>query len=402
MTLYHYRARNQEGKTVKGEIRALNLREARQRLREQQLQPLHIMERKPLRGRYFTHAERAIRGRDRVLLTRQLATLLGASLPIEEALRALEQQSERRALRQLIGQIRQKICEGNSLANALKAFPHIFNPMYCAMVSAGEASGHLSPVLQRLAEHQEHTQQLKGKFTQAMIYPLTLTVVATAVIAILLTVVVPQVIEQFIHMQQTLPLTTRLLMTGSDAVRHYGPGAALLLTASFCFFRHRLRTPAHRLVWHRRLLQIPLSGRVILGLNMARYARTLSILSSSAVPLLEAMRISAAVLTNDHIRQQMQWATEQVREGLSLSKALEQTKLLSPMMRHLIASGERSGELDRMLNHAAEIQDQAFINHMTLALGLFEPLLVVCMASAVLFIILAILQPILQLNSLMA
>uniref|UniRef100_UPI0035C6A4EE type II secretion system inner membrane protein GspF n=1 Tax=Serratia quinivorans TaxID=137545 RepID=UPI0035C6A4EE len=401
MNRYHYRATNTLGKTQRGEIEADSARAARRQLRERQLQVLAIA----AVDNTFSlkrNAGGSIPGRDLVLITRQLATLVGAALPLEEALRALAQQCEKPAQARLIQQVRGKVLEGVSLAEALGAYPRAFSPLFRAMIAAGEASGHLAPVLARLADHSEQTQRLKSKLTQALIYPLTLTLVAVGVIAILLTAVVPKVVEQFAHMQQTLPFSTRLLMSGSDAVRHYGLWALLLVLLAMLILQRLLRRPAYRLGWHRGLLRLPAIGRLALGLNIARYARTLSILNASAVPLLEAMHISAAVLTNDYARRQLQSAADKVREGCSLTTALEQTQLLSPMMRHMIASGESSGELDRMLSHAADIQDQAFVSQITLALGLFEPLLVVSMAGVVLFIILAILQPILQLNSLMA
>ncbi|BEO41539.1 type II secretion system protein GspF [Serratia marcescens] len=401
MNRYRYRANDAQGKTLRGEIEADSPRAARRQLRERQLQ-VQAMAPAAAAFRLRRTPGGALSGRDLVLLTRQLATLIGAALPLEEALHALAQQCEKPAQARLIQQVRGKVLEGASLAEALGGYPRSFSPLFRAMIAAGEASGHLAPVLTRLADHSEQTQQLKSKLTQALIYPLTLTLVAIGVIAILLTAVVPKVVEQFTHMQQTLPLSTRLLMSGSDALRSYGPWALLLIALTALALRRTLRRPAYRLRWHRQLLRLPVIGRIALGLNVARYARTLSILNASAVPLLEAMHISAAVLTNDHARQQLQWAAGRVSEGCSLTAALEQTRLLSPMMRHMIASGENSGELDDMLRRAADIQDQAFVSQMTLALGLFEPLLVVSMAGVVLFIILAILQPILQLNSLMA
>ena len=402
MNRYRYRARNAAGKTLRGEISADSAKLARHLLREQQLQILDIT---PASARLRLRSSEpggTIRSRDLVLIVRQLATLIGASLPLEEALDALAQQCEKPAQTRLIQQVRGKVLEGASLAEALGGWPHTFSPLFRAMIAAGEASGHLAPVLARLADHSEQTQRLKSKLTQAMIYPLVLTLVAIGVIAILLSAVVPKVVEQFIHMQQALPWTTRLLMSSSDAVRDYGLYLLLAAGLAGVGVQRWLKKPAHRLRWHRQLLRLPVIGRIALGLNLARYARTLSILNASAVPLLEAMQIAAAVLTNDHARQQLQLAADRVREGSPLATALAQTGLLSPMMRHMIASGENSGELDSMLERAADIQDQAFISQMTLALGLFEPLLVVSMAGAVLFIILAILQPILQLNSLMA
>lgn len=336
-----------------------------------------------------------------MLLTRQLSTLVAAALPLEEALLALAQQSEKPRHKALLQQVRNKILQGQSLADALAAFPKTFTSLFRTMVAAGEASGHLDKVLLRLADNAEQSQKLKSKMLQALIYPLVLTVVAIAVVAILLTAVVPKVVEQFIHMQQALPLSTRLLISISDALRDFGLWALLALGLIALGIRQWLK-PAHNLMWwHKKMLHLPSIGRVVLDLNLARYARTLSILNASAVPLLEAMHISASVLVNKYARQQLIDASDRVREGSRLALALENTGLLSPMMRHMITSGENSGELDNMLERAADIQENAFVNRMTIALALFEPLLVVSMATVVLFIILAILQPILQLNSMM-
>ncbi|MDQ9390439.1 type II secretion system inner membrane protein GspF, partial [Serratia marcescens] len=336
---------------------------------------------------------------DVALLTRQLATLLSAALPLEEALMAVARQTEKKGLQAALAQVRQRILEGFPLAQALGQHPRIFDRLYCAMVAAGEISGHLAPVLERLADYVEQRQQMKNKIVQALVYPMVLTAVAIGVVAILLTAVVPKVIEQFVHMKQTLPLSTRMLLGASDGLRQWGALALMLALASLGAFRYRLRDPARRVRWHAFILRLPVVGKLSLAVNTARYAKTLSILNASAVPLLEAMRISAGVLGNDAARERLLAAMERVREGEGLSPSLEGTALFSPMMRHMIMSGERSGELDMMLERAATMQQEAFSRQITLALGLFEPLLVIAMAGSVLFIILAILQPILQLNN---
>jgi general secretion pathway protein F len=402
MSAFAYQALDAKGRRKEGMIEADSARQARQALREQGLTPLALTEaveqvRQQTQSRNWLQPR--ISTSELALLTRQLATLVAAALPIEEALKAVAQQTEKAKLSTLIAAVRTKVLEGHSLADGLSAFPSIFDRLYRAMVAAGEKSGHLDTVLDRLADYTEQRQQMKSKLLQAMIYPIILTLVAISVIAILLATVVPKVVEQFIHMKQQLPFSTRFLMAASDLVRDYGLWFLLLTAIGLVSWGSWVKKPLNRRHYHAMLLRLPVIGRVSRGLNTARFARTLSILSSSAVPLLDGMRISGEVLSNDEAKIRVAEAAERVREGGSLRASLEQTKLFPPMMLHMIASGERSGELDNMLERAADNQDREFESQVNIALSIFEPALVVSMAVIVLFIVLAILQPILQLNN---
>jgi general secretion pathway protein F len=403
---FEYKALDKAGKQQKGVVEADTARHARGQLRELRLMPLEItpVVEKETRAKSagVSLFKRGISVSELALITRQVATLVAAGLPIEEALKAVGQQCEKDRLASMIMAVRSRVVEGYSLADSMAEFPHIFDELYRAMVASGEKSGHLEVVLNRLADYTERRQQLKSKMTQAMIYPVVLTVVAVGVIAILLAAVVPEVVGQFEHMGQELPWTTELLISSSDFIRDYGLVVLGLLFGLFVLLKRLLVVPANRMKYDTLLLHVPVISKVSKSLNTARFARTLSILTASSVPLLDAMRIASDVLINVKVKAAVEEATLRVREGTSLGAALTNTKLFPPMMLYMIASGEKSGQLEQMLERAADNQDREFESNVTIALGVFEPMLVVSMAAVVLFIVLAILQPILALNNLIS
>ncbi|AGH80123.1 general secretion pathway protein F [Psychromonas sp. CNPT3] len=403
MATFLYKALDAKGKSVKGTLEADSARLLRQKLRAQGYMPLHVEAVSQQSSQSSKRLYRCkIKTADLALITRQLSTLVAASIPIEECLQAVLEQCEKENLKTIIASVRSSIIEGHSLAESLGAFPFVFDHLFCAMVAAGERSGHLDKVLDKLADYAEQRQAMKSTIQQAMIYPLVLTFVAVGVISILLTSVVPQVVGQFEHMGADLPATTRFLITISDALRAYGLYLMGALFICLLGIKQYLRKESNQLKFAQHLLRIPVIGNVSKGLNTARFARTLSILNSSAVPLLEAMGIAGNVLSNAFIRLRVAEATERVRSGVSLGRALTNTKLFPPMMLHMIASGERSGELGNMLARSADNQDKQFAAQVTIAIGLFEPALIISMAGVVLFIVMAILEPILQLNNLVS
>ncbi|KEQ18485.1 type II secretion system inner membrane protein GspF [Endozoicomonas numazuensis] len=405
MGVFAYEALDKKGKKRKGVLEADSARQLRQQLRSEGLAPVSIAESEQKssgeRASFSLFEKKASPG-EVAMLTRQLATLVAASIPLEECLQALSRQVQKSHLKTMITTVRAKVLEGRTLAESLAIYPKTFDTLYCSMVAAGEKSGHLDTVLERLADYTEQRQVIRGKLIQAMIYPAILTIVAVSVIAVLLATVVPTVVEQFADLGQDLPGMTLALIAMSDFVRDYG-FAVLGGLVALLFLRQRLLVnPKRRLTYDRIMLKMPVIGEVGAGVDTSRFARTLSILSSSSVPLLDGMRISAEVMSNSFIRKALEEASERVREGSSLWIALDKTQLFPPMMLHIIASGEKSGELEQMLGRAADSQDRQFENQVNIALGVFGPLLIVSMAGMVLFIVMAILTPMLDLNSLVS
>ncbi len=402
MAAYAYQAMDKSGKNKNGVLEGDNQRQIRQQLREQGLIPMQVdqvaeKERKSQAG--FTLFKNTISTADLSLLTRQLSTLVEASLPIEEAILAVAEQCEKPRQKNMMMAVRSKVVEGHTLADAMAEFPHIFDDLFRAMVAAGEKSGHLDTVLNRLADYTEKRQQTKSQITQAMVYPSIMMFFAFAIVILLLTVVVPKIVGQFQNMGQDLPTITQILIDVSDFLQVYGLTVAIVLVILVVIVNRVLQKPVMKKRYHKFILGLPFIGKLSKGLNTARFARTLSILTSSAVPLLESMRIASEVLENLQIRAAVNTAAGFVKEGSSLRASLEQTKMFPPMMMHMIASGERSGELQQMLGRAADNQDRQFESLVGVSLKVFEPILIVTMATVVLFIVLAILQPIMALNS---
>jgi general secretion pathway protein F len=410
MAAFDYQAVDSKGKTKKGVIEGDTPRQVRALLREQGLMPIEVT---PSLQKNKQNTEQSFLGinlgggsshkvspAELALITRQLATLVESGLPLEESLMAVAEQCEKNSLKSMMMAVRTKVTEGYGLAESMAEFPKIFNHLYRAMVEAGEKSGHLDKVLNRLSDYTEQRQHMRSQLVQALVYPVIMTIVAVGVIAILLTAVVPKIVGQFEHMGENLPGTTQFLIASSDFLRDYGLLVLLIMAASLFTFAQLKKRPTFLLAHHKRLLSMFAIGKVIKGVNTARFARTLSILTASAVPLLESMKISGEVLDNLHMKQKVKEASDKVREGASLRVSLEQTKLFPPMMLHMIASGEKSGKLEHMLERAADNQDREFEALVNISLKAFEPALMVSMAGIVLFIVMAILQPILQLNTL--
>ncbi|MDG9926369.1 MULTISPECIES: GspF family T2SS innner membrane protein variant XcpS [unclassified Pseudomonas] len=403
MAAFEYVALDTKGRQQKGVLEADSARQVRQLLREKQLAPLqvepaHRKEQSEKSGGFSLR--RGLSARDLALVTRQLATLIGAALPIEEALRAAAAQSRQPRIQSMLIAVRARVLEGHSLANALGAFPAAFPELYRATVAAGEHAGHLAPVLEQLADYTEQRQQSRQKIQMALLYPVILMLASLGIVGFLLGYVVPDVVRVFVDSGQTLPALTRGLILLSELVKAWGAVVIVLVVLGVIAFRRALRNEDVRRRWHAFLLRIPLIGGLIAATETARFASTLAILVRSGVPLVEALAIGAEVVSNRIIRTDVANATQRVREGGSLSRALEASRQFPPMMLHMIASGERSGELDQMLARTARNQENDLAATIGLMVGLFEPFMLVFMGAVVLVIVLAILLPILSLNQL--
>ncbi len=404
MAAFDYQAVDSKGKTKKGVIEGDTPRQARAFLREQGLMPIEITptlaSNKSAQGKLSTRKKKGkISASELALITRQLATLVESGLPLEESLIAVAEQGDKNSIKSMVMGVRTKVTEGYGLAESMSEYPKVFNRLYRAMIAAGEKSGHLDKVLNRLADYTEQREQMRSQLIQALVYPVIMTVVAIGVIAILLTKVVPQIVGQFEHMGANLPGSTKFLIASSEFLQANGFFIILFIAMVMLLFSQLLKKPKFEMAYNQKIIALPGIGKVAKGINTARFARTLSILSASAVPLLESLKISGEVLDNLYIKQQVKFAADKVREGSSLHLSLEQTKLFPPMMLHMIASGEKSGQLEQMLGRAADNQDKEFEALVNISLKAFEPALMVVMAGVVLFIVMAILEPILKLNS---
>ncbi|MEM8769360.1 MAG: type II secretion system inner membrane protein GspF [Pseudomonadota bacterium] len=404
MAAYEYIALDPRGKEKKGVLEADSVRQIRQLLRDQGLVPLEVdaaREQKST-GAGFSFADfgRRLGPLDRVLFTRQLATLIAAGLPIEEALQAIAQQAEKQGVRSLVMAIRSKVLEGHSMASALGDYPGSFSHLYRSTISAGEQSGYLDKVLENLAGYEERQFESRRDVDMAMLYPVLLTLFAFGIVGALMIYVVPDMIGVLENMGQELPLSTRILIGLSEFAQSWWWLIVIGSVAAVVSVRWLLQQPNVRLAWDKRKLSLPLVSRISRSANAARYANTLSILSSSGVPLVEGMNIAAEVVSNEFLKRRLADATQRVSEGSSLRVALEGVGYFPPMLLHMVASGESSGELDSMLEKVAVYQQTEVERIVTTLVRLFEPAMLVVMAVLVMFIVMAILLPILTMNQL--
>lgn len=402
MAAFRYEALDSEGRTARGVVEADGLRQARARMREQGLvvvkvsavtqETLHSGSGQRWRMR------RGISSSQLSMLTRQLATLLEAGLTLESSLSALIEQSEEESVRQILAGVRSELLAGHTLAQAMGQYESVFPDIYRALIKAGEASGELGHVMLRLADYTESRQVLRQKVVLAFVYPAIVTVVALMVVLGLLIYVVPQVVSVFQQSHQTLPLLTRMLIGLSSALQATWLYLLIALSGAVFFVRTLLRREEILYQWHRRLLRLPMLGKLVRGINAARMASTLAILASSGVPLLVSLQAAAGVVTNLPMRRALEDASKKVREGVTLSRALAASGLFPPILVHLIASGESSGKLGPMLDRAATQQEQEIGNYTSVLTSLLEPVLILVMGGVVLTIVLAILMPIIEMN----
>ncbi|MCK7596734.1 type II secretion system inner membrane protein GspF [Microbulbifer sp. CAU 1566] len=403
MGAFEYTALNSGGRKNRGTLEADSAKAARQQLRAKGLIPLEVSaaaETSAAGGASLLSGSPGLGIKPLALLTRQIATLLRAGIPLEETLSAIANQSRNQKVRRIVLAVRAKVLEGHSFAQALGSFPRAFPKLYRATVEAGEHSGHLDEVLERLGDYTESQQQFRQKVQLALIYPLVLVVICVLVVTGLMVYVVPDVIEVFTGTGQQLPLATRILVSLSDFISAWGwliPPVLVLLVVGWMLL---LRRDGFRYRYHHRLLEMPVIGWLVRGGQSARYVGTLAILTGSSVPLVQAMGIASGVMSNDYLKARLQVAQKFVREGGSLRRALEDVEYFPPMMIYMIASGESSGTLDQMLVRAAENQEQDLQGAVTAFVSLFEPIMLLVMAAIVLFIVMAIMMPIMNMNQL--
>ena len=407
MGAFEYVVLDEKGRERKGVAEGDTARQVRQNLREKGLIPLQIMAasqkdraepgKSPFAPSLF---RRGISTTELALITRQMATLVQAALPLDEVLTAVANQSEKQRIRSMIFAVRSRVMEGHTLAAGLGEYPKVFSDLYRATVDAGEKSGHLDTVLGRLADYTENQQELQGKVRQALIYPAFLSVFAIAIVIFLMTNIVPQVVSVFEDIGQELPGLTRTLIAISDFVIAYGLYLLVAVVAAIVGIRALLKQQRFLERYHRWLLRVPLIQKLVRGLNTALFTRTFSILTGSGVTVLESMRISAQVVVNLPMRHAILDATERVREGSGIKNSLDQSKLFPPMTLQLIASGENSGNLEEMLDRAATQQEREQVTLIAYIVGIFEPAIILTMGVLVLLIVLGILLPIFDLNQL--
>jgi general secretion pathway protein F len=402
MGAFEYVALDKAGKESKGLIEGDTPKHVRQILRDRHMLPVQVTEvaQKEAKRQSTFSLRSGMSTSELALVTRQLASLSQSGLPLEEALLAVAQQNDQPRTKSILLGVRSRVMEGHTLADGLGEFPQAFPDLYRATVAAGEQSGHLDVVLERLADYTEARQELRQRVTNALIYPIALVSMAVAIIAFMLATVVPRIVNVFENAAGELPALTRGLIATSDFIRDQWLFLIIGIAAVIYGLWWLLQRDGPKRSYHRTLLRLPITSRLTRGVNTARFTRTLSILAGSGVPILDALKIAAEVIENLPMRDAVNEATLRVREGASISRSLAASKLFPPMMIHMVASGETSGKLEDMLSRTANYQEREVDGLIATLLGILQPLLIVLMGAVVMTIVLAILLPIFEINNL--
>ena len=402
MPSFEYEALDASGRPKRGVISADSARMARQELRSLLLTPVKISSLREDQQEARRAGPRKISSRDLAALTRQLSVLLGAATPLEEALNVIAQQYEKPHVRRRLMAVRERVMEGWRFSDALNEDPKSFPDVYRAVVASGETAGDMAGVLDRLATMLEKNQSMRGKAFGALIYPAALVVIAGGVVTALMTQVVPKIVDQFNGFDATLPLITRIVVSISDFISAYGLFILLAILLGAAALWQGLRQPAFKQAFDRRMLNLPVLGKLLRALDAARFARTLSTLFAGGAPLLDSLTGAARTVSNAYMRAQLEESVTSVGEGASLSAALKRTKVLPPVMAPMIAAGERAGALPVLLDKTAAQLEEEFDSAANTALRLLEPAIIAILGVIILVIVVSIMLPILRLNSLAA
>ncbi len=408
MPVFEYKGVTDAGKSVAGIREADSAKGLRALLRKEGifLSEVTAEQEKNARATGEVDVKRFITGRisadDIAVMTRQLATLVGAGIPLVEAMTALIEQVDHERLKRVVSAVKDRVNEGSTLADAMAQHPKVFSTLFVNMIRAGEHSGALHVVLIRLADFTEAQARLRSKVIGTMAYPIIMVIVGTIIMGILMTVVVPKVTAMFQDMRMVLPLPTRILIFVSDTARDYWYALLTLAVLSVWGFLAYIRGKKGRAWWDRTTLHLPIFGKIIRLLAIARFSRTLSTLLKSGVPLLTSMDIVKAIVTNTVLSGVIEESREAIKEGESIAAPLRRSGEFPPMVYHMVAIGERSGQLEEMLLNVANAYDAQVETRMTALTSLLEPVMIVAMGGVVAFIVMSILLPILQMNTMAA
>ena len=399
MTTYNYKAVDGSGKDKSGVVQAESPRSARQLLREKGLIVAHLQAEKDNREKTGSfNFKKTISTLELSLITRQFAILLSSGLSIENALNALIEQLESSEQKAIFMGVKSEVLSGHSLAASLRMFPKVFPPVYCSLINAGEQSGSLAKVMTKLADHSDRTRDLTSKIMMALLYPVIVSIVEVVMIVALLVFVVPQVVKVFEASKQELPILTKIMIATSNGLREYGWIILLAIIVTVVSVVRLLKKESFRIKFHRKLLTIPVAGKLLINVDVARFTHILSLLLASGVPMIAALEAGRDTVSNYMMKRAIDNAIAAVQSGVPLAVAMSRENAFPPVVIHLIASGEKSGNLDHLLAQAGAHQELELSHRSQLLTGILEPALILLMGGIVLLIVIAIMLPILNMN----